>query len=199
MFSTAPQPLTDSEASRNPPASILFGRYMLPDMTEHPCQVTHIDGHSAVFVTASVPPAGTRMVAYIDEIGRVEASASEPVPGGFKVRFLLNQMRRERLEQRLKWLAEKGEGSPDQRRHTRYEPKDSKSHITMADGRVYSCEVLDISLSGAAVKIEVMPAMGTFLLLGKMRGRVVRYLPEGFAVEFTRQLERKALADEIAR
>ena len=69
----------------------------------------------------------------------------------------------------------------------------------MPDGRVYSCEVIDISLSGAAVKIEVLPALGTYLLLGKMRGRVVRYLDNGFAIEFTSQLDRTALAGEIRR
>ena len=198
MFTSAPLPADDRQDGRNPPASILFGRFMLPDMSEHPCQVTHIEPDSAVFVTSSVPPAGTQMVAYIDEIGRVEATAEETVAGGFKVRFMLNAARRERLEQRLKWLTEKAdEGGRDQRRHVRYEPKDTKSHLTLSDGRVYACEVLDISLSGAAVKTEIMPAMGTHLLLGKMRGRVVRYLDTGFAVEFTRQFDRTALADHI--
>jgi len=198
MFAPGPLPADDQLDGRNPPASILFGRFMLPDMSEHPCQVTHIEPDSAVFVTGSVPPAGTQMVAYIDEIGRVEASADEAVAGGFKVCFVLNAARRERLAQRLKWLAEKADGSvQEDRRHTRYEPKDSKSHLTLADGRIYTCEVLDISLSGAAVKTEIMPAMGSYLLLGKMRGRVVRYLDTGFAVEFTHQLDRTALADHI--
>ena len=199
MFASEPMPADDHEEGRNPPASILFGRFMLPDMSEHPCQVTHIDLESAVFATSSVPPADTRLVAYIDEVGRVEATAGERVDGGFKVNFVLNPSRRERLELRLKWLKDKADGAADQRRHARYEPKDSKSHITMPDGRVYSCEVIDISLSGAAVKIEVMPALGTYLLLGKMRGRVVRYLDSGFAIEFTSQLDRTSLAGEIRR
>ena len=199
MFASEPLPADDRDANRNPPASILFGRFMLPDMSEQACQVTHIAPDGAVFATPSVPTPGTRMVAYIDELGRVEATAGEGVEGGFKVQFVLNASRRERLEQRLKWLSEKAEGATDQRRHARYEPKDSKSHITMPDGRVYACEVIDISLSGAAVKIEVMPAMGTYLLLGKMRGRVVRYLDTGFAIEFTRQLDRPGLVNEVAR
>jgi len=199
MFASQPMSPDDQPESRSASTSILFGRFMLPDMSEHPCQVTQIDVEGAVFATSSVPPAGTRLVAYIDEVGRVEASAGEPVDGGFKVSFLLNPSRRERLESRLKWLEDKAEGITDQRRHARYEPKDSKSHITMPDGRVYSCEVIDISLSGAAVKIEVMPALGTYLLLGKMRGRVVRYLDNGFAIEFTRQLDRTVLASEIGR
>jgi len=199
MFASEPTTADDQQEGRSPPTSILFGRFMLPDMSEHPCQVTHIDADGAVFATSSVPPADTRLVAYIDEVGRVEATAGERVDGGFKVSFVLNASRRERLELRLKWLEERADGATDQRRHARYEPKDSKSHITMPDGRVYACEVIDISLSGAAVKIEVMPALGTYLLLGKMRGRVVRYLDSGFAIEFTSQLDRQSLASEIDR
>lgn len=185
----------DEEGDR--PPSILFGRFMLPDMSEQACQVGNLAVEAADFMTSEVPPAGTQIVAYIDEIGRVEATCGERVPGGFKVNFTLNAARRERLEKRLKWLSERSHKAPDQRRDVRYEPKDNKSHITLPDSRVYACEVLDISLSGAAVKTEIMPALGTYLLLGKMRGRVVRYLDNGFAIEFTRQLERSTLVEHI--
>jgi hypothetical protein len=82
----------------------------------------------------------------------------------------------------------KDEGAPDGRRHARFEPTEKVSQIILPDGRVYNCEVLDISVSGAAIKTEVMPSVGTFLMLGKMRGRVVRYLDQGVAIEFVKQL-----------
>jgi hypothetical protein len=44
--------------------------------------------------------------------------------------------------------------------------------------------VLDVSISGAAVSIDVIPALQTPVLLGKMRGRVVRYLASGIGIEF---------------
>jgi hypothetical protein len=59
----------------------------------------------------------------------------------------------------------------------------------LPDGRVYPCEVIDVSISGAAVKAEVLPALGTGLLLGKMHGRVVRYLENGVAIEFANKLD----------
>jgi hypothetical protein len=80
----------------------------------------------------------------------------------------------------------------------RYEPKDAKSSITLPDGRVYGCEVLDISLSGAAVKVDVVPSLGTHIALGKMRGRVVRYHPTGIAIEFLRPLDQSLLSDQVA-
>ena len=50
--------------------------------------------------------------------------------------------------------------------------------------------MIDISVSGAGIKTEVMPSIGTYLMLGKMRGRVVRYLEHGVAIEFVKQLDR---------
>jgi hypothetical protein len=178
----------------------LFGRFMLPDMSEHPCQVHGISIDGAVFITSQVPSVGQTIVAYLEEVGRIEATSAEPVDGGFRVTFSLTGARRERLETRLRWLIQKqaGEGdSAEDRRHTRYEPRDSRSQITMPDGREYFCEVVDISLSGAAVKVDVMPSLGTHILLGKMRGRVVRYLEHGVGIEFVKPLERNQLSEHV--
>jgi hypothetical protein len=172
------------------PIGIIFGRFMLPDMTEHPCQVVDITPDGAVFMTATVPAIGQTLVAYLEEIGRVEAVCTGLVAGGFKIEYALVGARLERLQQRIGWLREKGSGVPDTRRHARFEPTEKVSQISLPDGRLYNCEVIDISVSGAAIKTEVMPSVGTYLMLGKMRGRVVRYLDHGVAIEFVKQLDR---------
>ncbi len=180
------------------PQGILFGRFMLPDMTEHPCQVANLTIDGATFITESIPSGGQNIVAYLDEIGRVEAISADPVPGGFHVIFPQTGARRERFAARLRWYSSRG-ADPDAnlRRHIRYEPKDNKSHITLPDGRVYTCEVLDISLSGAAVKVEVIPSLGTYIMLGKMRGRIVRYIEAGVGIEFVRPLDGPQLTEQI--
>ena len=61
---------------------------------------------------------------------------------------------------------------------------------TLPDGRVYNCEVIDISISGAGIRTDILPAIGTFVMLGKMKGKVVRYLENGVAIEFMKQLEK---------
>lgn len=173
---------------------ILFGRFMLPDMSERPCQVVNLTNTGATFLTQNVPTKGLALVAYLEEVGRVEAISGEPVEGGFTVKFSLTGARLERLQQRIEWLQKRETGDePDGRRHARYEPTEKQSQIALPDGRIYNCEVIDISLSGAAVKTDVMPSVGTFLMLGKMRGRVVRYLDQGVAIEFVKQLDRSNL------
>ena len=174
------------------PRAILFGRFMLPDASEHPCQVTQLTPEGAVFLTGVAAPAGLGIVAYIDEIGRLEAVAGQAVEGGFAVTFQISGPRRERIESRIRLLRDLSPDDDDEirhRRHPRHETGASASHITLPDGRVYPCEVVDVSVSGAAVRTEVIPALGTSILLGKMRGRVVRYLDSGVAIEFTRQVE----------
>jgi hypothetical protein len=166
---------------------------MLPDSSEHPCQVTQLSPDGAVFLTGIAARAGLGIVAYIDEIGRLEAIAGEAVEGGFAVTFQISGPRRERIASRIRVLRSL---SPDDdeddirhRRDPRHETGASASHLTLPDGRVYPCEVVDVSVSGAAIRTEVIPALGTSILLGKMRGRVVRYLDNGVAIEFTRQID----------
>lgn len=158
---------------------------MLPDSTEHPCQVSQLTPEGAVFLTGIEAPAGSAIVAYIDEIGRLEATAGNAVEGGFAVVFRVSEARRERIESRIRSL--QGASTDDDiphRRHPRQEKAGSASHITLPDGRVYPCEVIDVSVSGAAIRTDVIPALGMSILLGKMRGRVVRYLESGVAIEF---------------
>jgi hypothetical protein len=173
---------------------VVFGRFMLPDMSEHACQVIDLSDVGATFITSDVPSVGLAIVAYLEDLGRVEVISGEKVPGGFKISYAATGSRLERLQQRIKYLRERADGAPDQRRHPRFEPKDKHSSIVMPDGRSYSCEVLDISVSGAGIKTDVMPALGTYLMVGKMKGRVVRYLENGFAIEFAKQLATPSLS-----
>jgi hypothetical protein len=178
--------------------TILLGRFMLPDLSEHPCQVSQLSIDGAVFGASFLPPPGLTIVAYIDGIGRVEGRCEGPVGSGFAVRFSHSGSRRSRFEKRLKWLSEAKAGHPDteQRRTTRDEPKQNVSQIALSDGRSYACEVVDISLTGAAVKTDIMPTLGTQVMLGKMRGRVVRHIEHGVAIEFVRPMDRATHAGE---
>lgn len=191
-----------SPDTRSPQANsgrrVMFGRFMLPDLTEHPCQVANLTVDGAIFLTDLVPGGGQQIVAYIDDIGRVEAITADRVPGGFRVLFSLSGARRDRFISRLAWIAGRNARTAESRRHARYEPKDAKSSITLPDGRVYPCEVIDISLSGAAIKVDIVPSLGTHITLGKMRGRVVRYHPTGIAIEFLRALDQAQLSDQVA-
>ncbi len=193
MTGTPPLPAKNGDARQiEHPAGVMFGRFMLADMTEHPCQVSDLSINGATFLTTVDVEPHAPLVAYIQDVGRVDGTVVGKVPGGIRISFQMSSARRQRLQARLNWN-EPSSGSADQRRHHR-QLADAKSHITLPDGRAYACEVLDISLSGAALRIAVLPCLGTCVSLGKMRGRVVRFHECGIAIEFLKLLERTTLA-----
>ena len=49
-----------------------------------------------------------------------------------------------------------------------------------------------MSLGGANLATEIAVPLGTHVSIGRMKGRVVRITPEGFAIEFTDIPERAA-------
>jgi PilZ domain len=178
--------------------SVMFGRFMLPDMSEHPCQVNDLTPEGALFITTIVPERGAQIVAYLDDIGRVEGLSGDTAPGGFRILFSHKGQRKERFASRLSGRSGKNmTAGTDLRQFARHAPADSQSHIALPDGRIYPCEIIDISLSGAAVKVDVMPSLGTYIMLGKMRGRIVRYVDSGIAIEFLKPLKSSQLSAQL--
>jgi hypothetical protein len=132
---------------------------------------------------------GTTIIAYLDDIGRVDGESRRAVStDGFYLDFKLSWSRAaKRMQKRIDWLLN---SNPEQRRHDRFLAERRLPRTsTCADGREYACEVIDISVSGAAIKCHVLPSIGTYVNLGKMRGRVVRYTSDGFAIEFLRKMD----------
>lgn len=163
----------------------IFGRYMLPDRTEHPCQVIDMSPGNVSFRCEARGQLGDRVVAYLDHVGRVEGVISRIFDDGFAMTLVASERKREKLAAQLTWLANKHElDLPEDRRHERIAPTNPMSVMQLADGRQYECRIIDLSLSGAAVEAPVKPALGVQVLLGTMRGQVVRHFDDGIAIEF---------------
>ena len=70
------------------------------------------------------------------------------------------------------------------REHTRFHPPSSRTTLTLADGSMHGCFIIDLSLGGVAVSAEIQPPVGTPLAIGGCVGRVIRVFHNGFAVRF---------------
>lgn len=163
----------------------LLGRFMLPDWQEYPCQVINMSPGGAALVSPVPVNIGDRVVAYIDHIGRFEGNVARSISGGFAMTIRASDRKRDKLASQLTYLANKDLlNLPEDRRHERQVVENPYSKIIMPDEREYECTVLDISLSGAAVRTKVRPAVGSIIHLGNMRARVVRHLEDGVALEF---------------
>jgi hypothetical protein len=166
-------------------AVTLFGRYMLEDRREYPCQIQDMSPGSASLVTTHVGEVGERVIAYIDHIGRLDGKIIRNIDNGFAMSFRATEKKRDKMAAKLTWLANRHElNLAEDRRHERVVPTVKSSKIKLEDGREYEVRIVDLSLSGAALQIDVRPAIGTLLWLGTMRGRVVRHFDDGIAIEF---------------
>ncbi len=98
----------------------------------------------------------------------------------------------------LTWLANRHIlGLPEDRRHERIIPQNSRTTVTMPNGTTLTCRIVDMSLSGASVASQVTPAVGTTITVGKVQARVVRHIEGGFAVEFARMQHPDSLEESV--
>jgi hypothetical protein len=144
---------------------------------------------------------GDRITSYFGEFGTLEGRICDTIPGSFLLELAMTPAMRRKLADQLAWLENKQKDPSirDVRLHARIVPISPHSTLTLADGTIKSCFVIDMSVSGAAVSADLQPEIGTPLAVGACVGRVVRHLRDGFAVKFVEQLNREDLERRIIR
>ncbi len=176
----------------------LLGRYMLADRREFPCQVVNMSpGGMALIAPVSGQP-GERVIAYVDHLGRLEGHIARLFQNGFAMTISATTRKRDKLAAQLTWIANRHIlGLPEDRRHGRIIPRNPVSRLIMPNGVNLTCRVIDMSQSGAGIATDQRPPIGALVTLGKVQGRVVRHLEDGFAVEFTRLQHQDFLEENI--
>jgi len=165
----------------------LLGRFMRENKQEHPCKLIDISaGGAAIRPMSAIPVgAGERVVAFFDHIGGIEGTVVREFDGGVAFKLVATQHKREKLAAMLTWLANRSElDGAEERRHDRIVPKSGRQQLQLAEGIILECEVLDFSVSGASIGTPARPVLGTEVMLGKLRARVVRHHAQGFGVQF---------------
>jgi PilZ domain len=139
------------------------------------------------------------VIAYLDHIGRVEGRITRIIDNGFAMTVGATARKRDKLAAQLTWLANRDIlNLPEDRRHGRVVPRKPVTQLVMPNGVNITCRVIDFSLSGAAIATDQRPPLGVLVTIGKVQGRVVRHLEEGFAVEFTRLQHPDFLEDSLS-
>jgi PilZ domain len=176
----------------------LLGRYMLADRREFPCQVINMSpGGIAMIAPVSGQP-GERVIAYIDHLGRLEGVVARQFLNGFAMTVSATPRKRDKLAAQLTWLANRSIlNLPEDRRHDRIIPRNPNGKMTMANGVIVACRIIDMSLSGAAIATTQRPEIGSPIAIGRVFGRVVRHIEDGIAIEFTRMQHPDALEDDV--
>jgi len=165
----------------------LLGRYMLADRREFPCQVVNMSPGGMALIAPVGGAPGERIIAYVDHLGRLEGHVARIFQNGFAMTISATPRKRDKLAAQLTWLANRQIlGLPEDRRHGRIVPRNPIGRLIMPNGVNLTCRIIDVSQSGAGVATDQRPPIGALVTLGKVQGRVVRHLEDGFAVEFTR-------------
>jgi hypothetical protein len=158
------------------------------------CRSTRVSPYRMIVDVPVVGRIGDRITSHFGEFGEFEGSVSDTRNGSILLELEMTPERRQWMADKLAWL-EKTRQDPqiqDARQDARFVPQVSHTTLTMADGKVSTCFIIDMSATGVAVSSEVQPAIGTPLAVGSLVGRVVRIFETGFAVKF---VEKQSLND----
>jgi hypothetical protein len=163
----------------------LLGRFMRSDRKEFDCESIDASTNGIAFAAEAGVQPGERIVAYLNQIGRVEGQVTQIFAKGFAIRMNVPPAKRDKLASQLAWLASRQSlGLPQDRRHDRIAPRDRYTILQLDNGREYTATLIDISVSGAALNVDCEPPIGARVVVGATPAEVVRHVNCGIAVEF---------------
>jgi hypothetical protein len=184
------------------------GSYTLPNwydpqgkLRTFACRTTRVSPFRMIVEVPVVGKIGDRLTSYFRDFGKFEGRISDTMERSFLLELEMSRARREKLSDMLVWLEKKQKNPAIKcvRQHARFVPPNAHSTLTLADGSVHPCFIIDVSASGVAVSSPVQPPIGMPLAIGACIGRVVRLLPNGIAIKFVELQNSRALERLAAR
>ena len=152
---------------------------------EFACRIINISPRSITLIAPVKGAIGDRVITQCDEFGKLEGSIIRTLESGFVISLWLNDNERTKLAVKIDWYENnKNHDIVDGRTHKRRVPNNPQTLLVLADETLLPCFVIDMSASGAAVSADIIPKIGTLLVVGKVVGRVIRHFADGFAVQF---------------
>lgn len=175
-------------------------RVLKANGVEEPCLVINASAGGALFKAVNPPAEGERVIVYIDDVGRFEGYVIRATKHSFAVDYRSRRAKARRTADSLTEAVHKRAMSLDRRGTPRIR-RDGPAIVTLEDGRVVDCQILDISLTGASIAIEDRPPLGAPITVGRMKAKVVRRHETGVGVVFTGPAQRMedVFADAEAR
>ncbi len=165
------------------------------------CRTSRVSPFRMMVDVPVVGKIGDTITSYFSDFGKLDGIISDTIAGGFLLELEMSRSMREKMANKLTWLEKKHRDPsiPNLRKDARIIPASPHSTLTFSDGTTQGCFVIDMSVSGVAVSADVQPRIGMPLAVGACVGRVVRLLPDGFAVKFVEPQNRNLLNGLIVR
>lgn len=165
------------------------------------CRTSRISPFRMIVAVPVLGKVGERITSHFRDFGALEGHISDTANGSFLLELAMTPSMREKFASKLTWLdnRQKNPAMRDGREHARMIPASAHSTLTFGDGSTRGCFVIDMSVSGVAVSADLQPHIGMPLAVGACVGRVVRLLPQGFAVKFVEPQNRSHLERLVMR
>ncbi|TXN71451.1 pilus assembly protein PilZ [Methylobacterium sp. WL6] len=163
------------------------GRFLLENGSEATC-VAIISTSASVEVRkrselSAIRP-GMTATCYLDAIGVVPGRISVVSRAGFTMLVEATAERRARIDDRLAWLRAHANDTGDQRNDPRIVPAQRAVSVTLSNGQTIGAEIVNLSMSGAALVTNERPDPGSTVTIGKRFATVIRHTADGIAVRF---------------
>jgi len=186
----------------------LDGHYTLPNwydpegkLRTFACRTNRVSPYRMIVDVPVTGKVGDYLTSYFRDFGKLDGRISDTKPGCFLLELDVTYATRQRIANKLTWLEEKRKDPEiiDLRKNPRVIPAKSHTTLTLADGGVHECFVIDMSVTGAAVSAQVELEVGTPLAIGACVGRVVRASASGVAVRFVEKQNQYELERLVIR
>lgn len=184
------------------------GSYSLPrwydcegKLRSFACRTKRVSPFRMIVDVPVVGKVGERLTSYFQDFGEFQCTISATMKSGFLMELDMTRARRAWMSEKLTWLEKKQKDASVQefRHDARFVPQVSHTVLTLADGNIHPCFIIDVSTAGVAVSSEYDPPLGTPLAVGACVGRVIRKFEHGFAVRFAEKQHRDDLVRLIIR
>ena len=184
------------------------GSYSLPrwydcegKLRSFACRTKRVSPFRMIVDVPVVGKVGERLTSYFQDFGEFQCTISATMKSGFLMELDMTRARRAWMSEKLTWLEKKQKDASVQefRHDARFVPQVSHTVLTLADGNIHPCFIIDVSTAGVAVSSEYDPPLGTPLAVGACVGRVMHKFEHGFAVRLAEKQHRDDLVRLIIR
>jgi hypothetical protein len=165
---------------------------------EFSCRLINLSLRALTLLVPVNGAIGGRVITHCDEFGNLEGSIIRVLDRAFIMSIDATDEQRAKLAHRIEGYEKiKHHDLSDRRKYKRIIPKDPRSILVFGDDSRLECFIIDVSTCGAAISANITPEIGTPLAVGALVGRVVRYLPGGFAVQFIQRQSIDGLEEKL--
>ena len=162
----------------------LRGRFMLPDGYESHCQTLDVSTTGVCIQADVVAAIGERVVAYIDELGRIEGDIVRRGADWFVIEIRTTRGRIDRIAQKIAMASGEGLAATDL---APISPAKRIAKLQLAFGQIYNLEVSDETSFGAKVHADFQLLHGAKLTIDGRPAIVDRDDSDGFFIVYPRR------------